>query len=636
MAQRELARRRLLDFCTYTFPGYEKAEHLKKLAEYLEALERREIRRLMVFMPPRHGKSEMCSIRFPAWWLGRNPDAPIILASYAANLAYSKSRQCRNLLAERLHQNIFGRYACVDVPIELSEDSKRMDAWELRGHRGGMVAAGVGGGITGYGAKLLIIDDPVKNREEADSSIMRDKAWEWYTSTARTRLEPDAVILLIMTRWHPDDLGGRLLNAEKEGGDKWVKVVLPALAEEGDALGRQEGEALWPDRFPLPDLEATKAAIGPRDWLALYQQRPRPPEGALIRLEWFEGHMLDAEPDMVRVVWCWDLAVSVKERANYTVGARVGVTHDGRIVILNIVRLKAEWPDVRPRIPLLARADPERPTVGVESAAFQLAAVQELARDKAMLGIPLVAIEADRDKQARALPWITRAQLGRVDILRGDWNADFFSEICDFPVGEFDDQVDAVSGAVFMLAGRAPGLVFEAWDEANLSEEADYNPGLPLEWWCCDGYDEGYPRVMVWVQETPGGDLQVFGECYMVRQSADESIGQALAEGKRNRWPKPRTAYVQETALDFKARLWAHDIETVSVSAPAAELVKNVRGFIVDGSGRRRVRVHPRCANLIREMQEYRYGEVGGQPLELNSHGPIAVGCGLWHRRLGK
>lgn len=452
LAKRELARRRLIRFCSYTFPGYQEAAHLKKLGEYLEALERREIRRLMVFMPPRHGKSEICSIRFPAWWLGRNPNDPIILASYAAQLAFSKSRQCRDLLTERLYQNVFGRYGSVDVPVELSDDVRRVEAWQLEGYRGGMVAAGVGGGITGYGAKLLVIDDPVKNREEADSTTIREKHWEWYTSTARTRLEPDAAILLIMTRWHPNDLAGRLLDAEKEGADKWVKLILPALAEEGDPLGREKGEALWPERFPVQDLRETEAAIGPRDWLALYQQKPRAPSGALFRREWFAERMLDHPPkDLKKVVWYWDLAVSVKERAHYTAGARMGLTSDERIVILNIVRFKKEWPDARPQIIQLARQDPLKPEVGVEKQAFQLAALQELARAPDFRGIPLQGVPVEKGKQQRALPWATRAELGEIYIVQGPWNAEFFSELLDFPMGEFDDQVDAVSGGYYML-----------------------------------------------------------------------------------------------------------------------------------------------------------------------------------------
>jgi predicted phage terminase large subunit-like protein len=449
-ARREKARRSLLEFVSYTFPAYVRAAHLDKLAGKLEAIERGEIDRLMVFMPPRHGKTELAGIRFPAWYLGRHPDDPVIFASYAASLAHSKSRECRNLIESQAYQNVFGRFSCVDEPVELAEDERAVQAWRIAGHRGGMIAAGVGGGMTGYGAKLLIVDDPHKNRQEANSQTMREQVWGWYTSTARTRPEPGAAIVLIQTRWHPDDLAGRLLKlAETDPkADRWEVLHLPALSE--------DGQALWPERFPVEELEKTRATIGSWEFEALYQGRPRPLEGALFKREWFR--VADRAPEGLTWVRFWDLAVSVKETADFTVGGRAALAEDGTLYIADVVRGRWEWPAAKKIIIQTALADGPG-EVGIEKVAFQLAAVQELRQEPALLAHTIREVEPDRDKVARALPWAARAEAGKVVLVIGDWIGDFLAEVCDFPLGEHDDQVDAVSGGVQMLAGRREILI---------------------------------------------------------------------------------------------------------------------------------------------------------------------------------
>jgi len=211
-------------------------------------------------MPPRHGKSELTSRRFPPYVLGRNPDKEIISASYGANLAVDFGREVRNTVASQ-------RFAALFPSVRLAPDSTAKDRWHTNG-RGGYVAAGVGTSITGRGANILNIDDPVKDRAEAESETVRDSIWAWYRSTAYTRLEKDAAVILTMTRWHEDDLAGRLLEQAQIDGDKWDVLCLPAFSPEGGAL--------WPEKYDAAALNSIRRVLELREWGALYEQNPRP------------------------------------------------------------------------------------------------------------------------------------------------------------------------------------------------------------------------------------------------------------------------------------------------------------------------------------------------------------------------
>lgn len=475
----------MLDFTCYTFPSYQTAPHLERLAEHLEAVERGEIRRLMVFMPPRHGKSELCSIRFPGWWLGLHPADPIIVTSYAASLAISKSRQCRNLVEERAYQNVFGAYSCHDTPVALDEGQRASDNWQIDGHRGGVLAAGVGGGITGYGAKLFIIDDPHKNREEASSLTMRDHVWDWYRSTARTRLEPDGAVVLIMTRWHTDDLAGRLLEQQQEDADadQWTVLKMPAISA--------DGVALWPARFPLSELQQIRATIGSWEFGALYGQDPRPPEGAIFNRDWFQR--IARAPDGLSWARYWDLAVSTKTTADYTASAAVAFDGAGNMYIRDMVRGRWPWHEAKERVKETIRAEQEwfapqqaeraarieevrrwnskphhkpRPLPapihfrhGVEQDIAGSILFQELMAEPELRNVAVESVRVERDKLSRALPWAARAENGRVYLVThglngAGWIADFLEECAEF-TGDgttHDDQVDTVSGGNGMLA----------------------------------------------------------------------------------------------------------------------------------------------------------------------------------------
>lgn len=284
------------------WPLYRHAPHLSLIDEALVAVARHVesggmegIGRLAIFLPPRHGKSQTVARLFPAWFLGRNPDRRIILTGYGASLVEKHSRFVRNLMTSARYRELF-------PTSMLARDSKARSSWDLYGREGGMDSPGILGAATGKGAHVLIIDDPVKSRKEAESKIVRDSVWEAYRSDLYTRLEPGGAVILIMTRWHEDDLAGRLLR-EGDEGDDWSIINLPALAEIGDALGRDAGEALWPARYPEERLAKIRAALGEYAFAALYQQQPRPREGALFKYEWIEAARISQMPERLsRVV----------------------------------------------------------------------------------------------------------------------------------------------------------------------------------------------------------------------------------------------------------------------------------------------------------------------------------------------
>ena len=262
LARRSRASHSLLAFTEFTHPSWQSGAHHARICDALEAVERGELKRLMITAPPRHTKSELASRRFPAWYLGRHPDRQVIGCSYNGDLATDIGRSVRNIVGSQEYAHLF--------PTRVMADSRAAERWSTE--RGGMyIGAGIGGTITGRGAHLGIIDDPLKNREEAESETVREKIWAWYTSTFYTRLMPGGAIVVVMTRWHDDDLGGRLL--QQPG---WTLLEMPAITD---------GAALWPEWYPLDVLHDIQHTIGPRDWSALYMQRPQVDTGDYFKRE---------------------------------------------------------------------------------------------------------------------------------------------------------------------------------------------------------------------------------------------------------------------------------------------------------------------------------------------------------------
>lgn len=345
LAKRELARRHLRNFAEYVYPGYISGWHTSVLCEALEHVERGDIRFLIVEMPPRHSKSLHVSQIFPAWAVGRDKDAPIIVSSYSGDLATDHGRETRNLIEGDAYRNLFD--------TTLAPDSKAKSKWNTNG-KGAYNAAGVGGSITGKGAKFFIVDDPFKDRKEVESVLIRDDRYRWLKSVARTRLTPDGALVIMHTRWHDDDLIGRLVREDgavsyfewlKGARGKWVRLTLKAIAEENEPY-RAIGEALWKERYSAEELASIKSDIGGYEWSSLYQQSPIDEENRIFRPEWFKYRAYDEVRDQNPTTY---LTVDTKS----TNQADAGTDYIG--VCLNFVDQHNNWNLMVERLKLSAR-----------------------------------------------------------------------------------------------------------------------------------------------------------------------------------------------------------------------------------------------------------------------------------------
>jgi predicted phage terminase large subunit-like protein len=425
--------------------------HHEPIHQRLRELVGRKNGRLMIFMPPRHGKSELVTIRFTAWMLERDPALRVIVAGHSQRLANRFSRRIKSIYDESRRAKALAEGS--------NNRAKAADEWET-GAGGGVKAVGVGTGIAGFGADLVIIDDPMRNRVQAESAHMRQRVYEWFCDDIHTRLEPGAAMILIQTRWHEDDLAGRLI-AEREHGEDWAVVNLPALAEPGDELGRSEGEPLWPERFGSSVLAAKKRQLGSYSFAALYQQRPVPREGSVFKREYFIGKVIDTPPAGLRWYRGYDLAVSTRTSADYTASFRVGVDAESNLYIADGFRGRIDFPTQRRYI--IDRIESERHTLhGIESALHGAAFVQELLKDRRLAASAITSVRVSQDKFTRSLAWSAKAECGKVFLVRGPWIDDFLDEAYSFPGGRHDDQIDAVSLAVQMIGmkkeRRAAGI----------------------------------------------------------------------------------------------------------------------------------------------------------------------------------
>lgn len=432
--------------------AYQVAWHHRLIAKTLERVERGELSRVIINMPPRHGKSKLASQYFPAWYMGRNPNRYIIAASYSAELAADMGQAVRDLSNDPMHAAIFDGTA-------LRQDSKARSRFMTR--QGGVYfGTGIGGPITGKGAHLLLIDDPVKSRAEADSEAKRRAIKRWYASDAYTRLMPDAAIVVIQTRWHEDDLAGWLLKEHAHEG--WEVLSLPAIAEQ-DEPHRAQGEALWPWAYPLDRLERIKKTLvaeeGERSWLALYQQRPRAIEGMMFKRPWYE--IVDAAPAVAERVRYWDKAGTDGGGA-YTAGVLMSRTDEGLYLIEDVIR--GQWSaGAREKvIKQTAEADKARHGHVVSWVEQEPGSGGKESAENTIRNLDGFAVHAERvtgDKVTRAEPLASQSEAGNVRLLRGAWNTEFLDEITAFPLGKYKDQTDAASGAYNKLAARG-GLYF--------------------------------------------------------------------------------------------------------------------------------------------------------------------------------
>ena len=462
LARTELARRNLCDFATATDPRYVVNWHHRVLCKYLDRFARRQIPRLMVFMPPRHGKSELVSRKLPAYLFGRNPDTSIIAVSYSADLAQTMNRGVQRIIDTPQYAEVFpGTVLSGKGAITEGSYSRNTDIFEIVGRRGVYRSSGVGGGITGMGGDFIIIDDPLKNREDSNSTTIRDKLWEWYTSTLYTRLEKGGCILLTMTRWHEDDLAGRLLRlAETDpAADQWVVLTFPAIAETArhPEDKREEGEALWPERYPVKELEKTKATVGSYDWNALYQQHPAPSEGGLFKREYWE-YWKELPRKLTDWVQSWDCTFKATSTSDYVVG-QVWARDGANSYLIDQVRRRMTFTETLQAIRDMSALYPRTHRKLIEDKANGSAVIDTLKRE-----IPgIIPIEPRGGKEARAQAITAAVEAGNVILPKSaPWLSDFIEECASFPNGAHDDQVDAMTQAVMYFHSK------KAFDIKNL------------------------------------------------------------------------------------------------------------------------------------------------------------------------
>lgn len=450
------------EFIERVNPRYVFYRHCLTLIAVLQRVADGELDRVMVFMPPRHGKSETLSRLFSAYFLYCHPEKWVGINSYAADLAYTFSRAAREGFERAGGQ--------------LRDDAFAVRHWETTSG-GGLWAAGVGGPITGKGFHLGIIDDPLKNAEEAASETIRAKQKDWYGSTFYTRAEPGAAIVVQQTRWHQDDLAGWLLEQETEGEapERWHVVHFEAIKEaEAPAYPvtcsvepdpRKEGEALCPERYPLERLRKIAARIGSYFWAALFGQRPRPKEGRFFKWAWF-GY-LDAAPAVATRIRYWDTA-GTEGSGDFTVGVLMAISPAGEFVIEDVVR--GQWSPNHKDQEIRAAADRDAARYGVRQVTTWLeheagiaGSERTQATVKALAGHVVHTERVTGSKDSRAEPLASQAEAGNVKLLRAPWNRDFLNELCDFPNGAHDDQVDAASGAfnklVLQPTRKAQGII---------------------------------------------------------------------------------------------------------------------------------------------------------------------------------
>jgi len=449
-------------------PGFEAADHHKQICEALERVERGECKRLMIFAPPRHTKSELGSRRFPAWYLGRNPDKQIIATTYSGEFASDLGREVRNIVDSPEYSNVF--------ETRLSTDSKASNRWHTSD--GGIyVSVGVGGPITGRGAHIALIDDPFKNREEADSEVKRESVYKWYTSTLRTRLMPGGAIIIILTRWHEDDLAGRLIEKMSEGGAEWEVIKFKAIND--------EGEALWPAWYGIEALTDTKKEVGERDWNALYQQEPTPDSGTFFKREWFENtrYKLGEEP-ACNNYQSTDFAVS-EGKGDFTELGILGVDKDSDIWV-------RDWWSGKKSADVWISAQLDQIQKWGTFCSFGETGVIRRSIE------PLFRNMSKRRNIYPRLEWITRtgdkvatarslqglASCGKIHIPRCEWGDRLVEQLVAFPAGKHDDVVDVLALFCMAMQQAHPAIIRSTPTEGPRSVDVwgRYTPESDESW----------------------------------------------------------------------------------------------------------------------------------------------------------
>lgn len=409
--------------------------HLTLISDYVKKSLYEPIR-LVVSIPPRHGKTQLISLWTPTWYLCNNPTHRIGLICHASDLAETIGRNVRNTII-----------STPELGIEVRQDMRSTTHFGIEGG-GSMMSTGIGGPLTGHGFNLIVVDDPIKSHQEANSPKSRQTLWEWWTSTARTRLEPHGSIIFLMTRWHEDDIVGRILLDKL--GETYHHINLPAIAESpDDALGRKEGEALWPSRYSAKHLiEEVKPEVGAVVWAGLYQQRPAPREGGLFDRNWWD--IVEAVPAGGRTVRGWDLAATA-QGGDYTVGLKMTLVN-GIYYIEDVIRVRESAAEVENLLLRTAKKDGRSVIQDIPQDTGQAGKAQVRYLVRQMAGFTVKFSPETGSKEMRAYPVSSQAGAQNIKLVRGAWDHNaFMDEAALFPHGTNDDQVDAMSRAFHRL-----------------------------------------------------------------------------------------------------------------------------------------------------------------------------------------
>ena len=444
----------LLSFADHVYPGYKVGPHHRRLANIFEEIAAGKKKRVIVNIAPRHGKSELISYLAPAWFLGKYPHKKVIMASHTADLAVDFGRRVRNLVADEKYKDIFPQ-------IELQQDSKSASRWGTN-FKGEYFAIGVGGALAGRGADLFIIDDP---HSEQEAKQMRPEvflpAWEWFQSGPIQRLMPGGAIIVVMTRWSKLDLTAQIVNhmVKNEDADQWEVVEFPAILP--------SGKALWPDFWPVEELEAKKVGMDPRYWQAQYMQDPTAEEGALIKREWWQIWDKESPPECEFIIMSLDAAQEANNRADYNALTTWGVfqneeTNVCNIILLNSVKKRMEFPELKAMV-LQEYKEWEPDAFIVEKKSNGSALYQELRR----MGVPVSEFTPGKgqDKIARVNAVSDLFSSGIVWAPDRRWAKEVIEECNDFPSGANDDLVDSTSQA--LLRFRNGGFLRLPTDEPD-------------------------------------------------------------------------------------------------------------------------------------------------------------------------
>ena len=442
----------LASFLVHTNPKYQLEWFHKVIADACQQLFEGKIKNLMIFVPPQHGKSEIVSRNFPAWALGRDPNVKIAGCSYAADLAEKFSLAIQRTIDSREYQSIFpntwlnGSYG---HPERQKAFIRNTAYFETVSHTGFYKAVGVGGGLTGTPVDIAIIDDPVKDAKEALSPTFRQRVWDWYNTVLTTRLHNESRQLFIMTRWHEDDLAGRILEVEP---DEWTVLSIPAICEEkhdGGISSREVGDALWPERHSLEKLQKQQARSA-RVFSALYQQHPTADGGNIIKSAWFQKATVaefenrhNGEP----IIFFLDTAYTEKTTNDPTgiiatckIGNDLYITHGEKVYM--------KFPDLIRHLPnyVLAHGYTSRSMIRIEPKANGLSVIDEI-KDKTALNVTKTPSPKD-SKETRLNASAPSVEGGHVYLVDGQWNDAFVDEVCGFPVKPHDEYVDVLCYAI--------------------------------------------------------------------------------------------------------------------------------------------------------------------------------------------